>query len=83
MVRISGVDLPRSKRIDVGLTYIFGLGRTNASKILHEAGILPSTRSVTGYAYDVSGKSNEIKIPDIVKSAFIFAKNFYVYFFLI
>ena len=46
MVRISGVDLPRSKRIDVGLTYIFGLGRTNASKILHEAGILPSTRSV-------------------------------------
>ena len=35
MVRISGVDLPRSKRIDVGLTYIFGLGCTNASKILH------------------------------------------------
>jgi small subunit ribosomal protein S13 len=46
MVRISGVDLPRNKRIDVGLTYIFGLGRTSASKILDEAGILPSTRSI-------------------------------------
>jgi len=46
MVRISGVDLPRNKRIDIGLTYIFGLGRTSASKILDEAGILPSTRSI-------------------------------------
>ena len=46
MVRISGVDLPRNKRIDIGLTYIFGLGRTSASKILDEAGILPNTRSL-------------------------------------
>jgi small subunit ribosomal protein S13 len=46
MVRISGVDLPRNKRIDIGLTYIFGLGRTSASKILDEAGILPNTRSI-------------------------------------
>ena len=46
MVRISGVDLPRNKRIDIGLTYIFGLGPTSASKILDEAGILPSTRSI-------------------------------------
>ena len=46
MVRISGVDLPRNKRIDIGLTYIFGLGRTSASKILDEAGISPSTRSI-------------------------------------
>ena len=46
MVRISGVDLPRNKRIDVGLTYIFGLGRTSAGKILDEAGISPSTRSI-------------------------------------
>jgi small subunit ribosomal protein S13 len=45
-VRISGVDLPRNKRIDIGLTYIFGLGRTSASKILDEAGILPNTRSI-------------------------------------
>jgi small subunit ribosomal protein S13 len=46
MVRISGVDLPRNKRIDIGLTYIFGLGTTSASKILDEAGISPSTRSI-------------------------------------
>ena len=46
MVRISGVDLPRNKRIDIGLTYIFGLGPTSASKILDEAGILPNTRSI-------------------------------------
>ena len=46
MVRISGVDLPRNKRIDIGLTYIFGLGTTSASKILDEAGIPPSTRSI-------------------------------------
>ena len=46
MVRISGVDLPRNKRIDIGLTYIFGLGPTSASKILDEAGISPSTRSI-------------------------------------
>jgi small subunit ribosomal protein S13 len=46
MVRISGVDLPRNKRIDIGLTYIFGLGRTSANKILDEAGISPSTRSI-------------------------------------
>jgi small subunit ribosomal protein S13 len=46
MVRISGVDLPRNKRIDIGLTYIFGLGPTSASKILDEAGISPSIRSI-------------------------------------
>ena len=46
MVRISGVDLPRNKRIDIGLTYIFGLGPTSASKILDEPGISPSTRSI-------------------------------------
>ena len=46
MVRISGTDLPRNKRIDIGLTYIFGLGTTSASKILDEAGISPSTRSI-------------------------------------
>ena len=37
MARIEGVDLPRQKRIDIALTYIFGLGRTSARKILDEA----------------------------------------------
>jgi small subunit ribosomal protein S13 len=44
MVRISGVDLPRNKRIDIGLTYIFGIGNTSAKKILLATNILPSTR---------------------------------------
>jgi small subunit ribosomal protein S13 len=46
MVRISGVDLPRNKRIDIALTYIFGLGPTSARKILDEACILPNIRSI-------------------------------------
>jgi small subunit ribosomal protein S13 len=46
MVRISGVDLPRNKRIDIGLTYIFGIGSTSASKILGQANILPNTPSI-------------------------------------
>ena len=45
MARIAGVDLPRDKRIEVALTYIFGIGRSSSKKILAEAGINPSTRS--------------------------------------
>ncbi|MBE7025222.1 MAG: 30S ribosomal protein S13 [Ruminococcaceae bacterium] len=44
MARIAGVDLPREKRVEVGLTYIFGIGRTSAVKILEETGINPDTR---------------------------------------
>ena len=44
MARIAGVDLPRDKRIQIGLTYIFGIGRTSADKILAETGINPDTR---------------------------------------
>lgn len=44
MARISGIDLPKDKRIEIGLTYIFGIGRTSANKILKEAGINPDTR---------------------------------------
>ena len=44
MARIVGVDLPKDKRIEIGLTYIFGIGRTTAKKILKETGIEPSTR---------------------------------------
>ena len=39
MARIAGVDLPRDKRIEIGLTYVYGIGRTSAQKILDEAGI--------------------------------------------
>ena len=44
MARISGVDLPREKRVEVGLTYIFGVGLTTSQKILRETGINPDTR---------------------------------------
>ena len=44
MARISGVDLPREKRIEIGLTYVYGIGLTSAKKILDETGINPDTR---------------------------------------
>lgn len=44
MARIAGVDLPREKRVEIGLTYIFGIGRATSNKILAEAGINPDTR---------------------------------------
>ena len=44
MARIAGVDLPREKRIEIGLTYVYGIGRTTSNKILAEAGVNPDTR---------------------------------------
>jgi len=44
MARISGVDIPREKRLEIGLTYIFGIGRTTAKKLCDETGINPDTR---------------------------------------
>lgn len=45
MARIAGVDLPRNKRIEIALTYIYGIARTTANKILSEAGVDPDTRT--------------------------------------
>jgi small subunit ribosomal protein S13 len=44
MARIAGVDLPREKRVEVGLTYIFGIGLATSQKIIKETGISPDTR---------------------------------------
>lgn len=44
MARIAGIDLPKEKRVEIGLTYIYGIGRTSANKILEKAGINPDTR---------------------------------------
>ena len=68
MARIAGIDLPREKRIEIGLTYIYGIGRTSANKILAETGINPDTRvkdlteqdeaalrDVIGHGYMVEG----------------------------
>jgi small subunit ribosomal protein S13 len=44
MARISGVDLPRDKRVEIGLTYIFGIGRASSKRILAQANVNPDTR---------------------------------------
>ena len=44
MARISGVDLPRDKRVEIGLTYIYGIGTTSSNRILKDAGVDPNTR---------------------------------------
>lgn len=44
MARIAGVDLPREKRVEIGLTYIYGIGRVSSNRILAEAGVNPDTR---------------------------------------
>ncbi len=59
MARIAGVDLPRDKRVEVSLTYIFGIGRPSSRKILAEAGINPDTR-VKDLTEDEVAKLREI-----------------------
>ena len=44
MARIAGVDLPREKRVEIGLTYVYGIGRVSANKILEKANVNPDTR---------------------------------------
>ena len=44
MARIAGVDLPREKRVEIGLTYIYGIGRVVSNRLLNEAGVSPDTR---------------------------------------
>lgn len=44
MARIAGIDLPKDKRIEIALTYIYGIGQKTATKILNEAGVNPDTR---------------------------------------
>ena len=44
MARIAGIDLPRDKRVEIGLTYIYGIGRSSSNRILKEAGVNPNTR---------------------------------------
>jgi small subunit ribosomal protein S13 len=60
MARISGVDLPREKRIEIGLTYIYGIGRPSSKRILTEAGVNPDTR-----VRDLT-EDEVIKIRDII-----------------
>ncbi|MBE7034704.1 MAG: 30S ribosomal protein S13 [Ruminococcaceae bacterium] len=59
MARISGVDLPRDKRVEIGLTYVFGIGLTSSRKILAATGINPDTR-VKDLTEDEVSKLREI-----------------------
>ena len=59
MARIAGVDLPMQKRAEIGLTYIYGIGRARASSILHRAGINPDTK-VRDLSEDEVGRVRKI-----------------------
>ncbi len=59
MARIAGVDLPREKRVEIGLTYIYGIGRPTANAILEKAGVNPDTR-VKDLSEDEAGKIRKI-----------------------
>ena len=61
MARISGVDLPREKRVDIRLTYIFGIGRTVARRILDAAGVAPEIRVKDLSDADVNKLRQEIE----------------------
>jgi small subunit ribosomal protein S13 len=65
MARIAGVDLPKDKRIEIGLTYVYGIGRTSAKKILEMTGVDPDTR-----VKDLSDE-DESKLRDCIDKNFI------------
>ena len=64
MARIAGVDLPRNKRMDIALTYLFGVGRSLAGEILDKAGVDPSTKS------DVLGDDDVVKIRQVIDQSY-------------
>ena len=59
MARIAGVDLPRDKRVEIGLTYIFGVGQPTSQKVMKEAGVNPDTR-VKDLTDDEVGRIREV-----------------------
>ena len=61
MARIAGVDLPKDKRIEIGLTYVYGIGRTSAKKILDMTGINPDTRAKDLTDDDIAKLRDEIE----------------------
>ena len=64
MARIAGIDLPREKRIEIALTYIYGIGRTSATKILAETGINPDIR-----VKDLT-EEDEIKLSKVIADSY-------------
>ena len=64
MARIAGVDIPNNKRVEIALTYIYGIGRTSANKILEKTGINPDTR-----AKDLT-EDEVAKLRDVIESSY-------------
>ncbi|MDR2558006.1 MAG: 30S ribosomal protein S13 [Oscillospiraceae bacterium] len=65
MARISGVDLPKDKRVEIGLTYIFGIGRRTSNDILTAAGVSPDTR-----IKDLT-EADEAKIREVIDASYM------------
>lgn len=61
MARIAGVDIPNAKRIEIALTYIFGIGRTSANKILEKTGVNPDIRAKDLSEEDIAKLRDEIE----------------------
>ena len=61
MARIAGVDIPNAKRVEIGLTYIYGIGRTTSNKILAKTGINPDTRCKDLTEEEISKLREEIE----------------------
>ena len=70
MARIAGIDLPREKRVEIGLTYIYGIGRPLANKILKETGVSPDVRvkDLTEEQENASRKTSSSRVTSTVKS---------------
>jgi small subunit ribosomal protein S13 len=64
MARIAGVDLPRNKRIEIALTYLFGVGRSAANEICEKAGVDPATNS------DALGDDDVVKIRQVIDQSY-------------
>jgi small subunit ribosomal protein S13 len=64
MARIAGVDLPRNKRLEVALTYIYGIGRTSAHKICHKAEVGADTRT------DLLAEGDVIRLRDVIEKEY-------------
>lgn len=65
MARIAGIDLPKDKRIEIALTYVYGIGRTSAKKILEQTGVNPDTR-----VKDLS-EEDEAKIRECIDNNYV------------
>ena len=67
MARIAGVDLPRDKRIEIGLTYIYGIGLSRSQKVLAATGVNPDTRVRELSDADVAALRSEVELSYVIE----------------